>query len=109
MSMTRWAVQGPDETTLEVNGRKFSANDEGAPMMCNMLCLSLGRHAHIDYCRSVDDGTNCESADVQHISVAMLPNPERPKDYITHSLHWQRTGPFVCHRFLHRNNTVVSF
>lgn len=33
MSKTQWAVDGPDGTVLEVNGRKFASNDDGAPMM----------------------------------------------------------------------------
>ncbi|KAI0317532.1 hypothetical protein OF83DRAFT_1171919 [Amylostereum chailletii] len=91
MSQTRWAIQGEEGTSLDVNGRKFSANDSGAPMMCNMVCVSLGRHAHIDYCRT-QDGDPCGGADIEHISTRMLPDPDRPKDAITHSLHWRRTG-----------------
>ncbi|KAG2040496.1 hypothetical protein BDR03DRAFT_948927 [Suillus americanus] len=44
MSSSRWAVDGPDNTGLEVEGRRFSSNDEGAPMMCNLVCQTLGRH-----------------------------------------------------------------
>jgi hypothetical protein len=33
MSRTRWAVDGPDGTTVELDGRKFGASDEGAPML----------------------------------------------------------------------------
>ncbi|KAF8837465.1 hypothetical protein BDN67DRAFT_200284 [Paxillus ammoniavirescens] len=35
MSRSPWTVDGPDDVALEVEGRKFSTNDEGAPMMCN--------------------------------------------------------------------------
>ncbi|KAG1848075.1 hypothetical protein DFJ58DRAFT_729977 [Suillus subalutaceus] len=75
MSSSRWAVDGPDDTGLEVEGRRFSSNDEGAPMMCNLVCQAL-------------EGTNA----VQHISKRVLPNPERAKDYITHNLFWRRAG-----------------
>ncbi|KAL4067444.1 hypothetical protein V8B97DRAFT_1873723 [Scleroderma yunnanense] len=93
MSRTRWAVDGPDDTTaLEVEGRKFSANDEGAPMMCNLLCQSLGRHVHIDYCRSDVAGFCVGYDEIQHIDKRLLPDPDRPKDYITHSLFWKRSG-----------------
>ncbi|TFY78519.1 hypothetical protein EWM64_g5492, partial [Hericium alpestre] len=91
MSQTRWAIDGPDGTVVELEGRKFSANDEGAPMMCNLVCLSLGRHAHIDYCRT-EEGTLCDGPDIHHIHTRMLPNPDRAKDYITHALHWRRMG-----------------
>lgn len=38
MSKTRWAIDGPEEATLEVNGRKFASNDDGAPMLCSLVC-----------------------------------------------------------------------
>ncbi|KAI0058500.1 hypothetical protein BV25DRAFT_1964893 [Artomyces pyxidatus] len=91
MSSTRWAVDGPDGTTLELDGHKFSSNDEGAPMMCNIVCSSMGRHTHIDYCRA-QDGAPCDGPDVQHIKTKLTPNPDRAKDNITHSLHWRRMG-----------------
>ena|ERR1700733_8726915 len=52
MTQTRWAIDRPDEADVELGGRKFSANDEGAPMMCNLVCSSKGRHVHIEYCRA---------------------------------------------------------
>ena len=33
MSKTQWAIDGPDGTVLEVDGRKFASNDDGAPML----------------------------------------------------------------------------
>ncbi|KAJ3555965.1 hypothetical protein NM688_g2286 [Phlebia brevispora] len=91
MSRTRWAVDGPDGTAFEVNGRKFGSNDDGAPMLCSMVCRDLGRHVHIDYCRSSDAQT-CRDANLQHITVPLVPNPDRAKDFLTHSLYWRRTG-----------------
>ncbi|KAI0302897.1 hypothetical protein B0F90DRAFT_1935607 [Multifurca ochricompacta] len=91
MTQTRWAVDGPDDTGLELDGRRFSANDEGAPMMCNLVCSSMGRHAHIDYCRA-EENTPCDAAEVQHLNSRMVPNPDKPKDAITHNLYWRRTG-----------------
>jgi hypothetical protein len=32
MSKTRWAIDG-DEAVIQVQGRKFGANDDGAPML----------------------------------------------------------------------------
>ena len=91
MSQTRWAVEGPDGTSLEHKGRKYSSNDYGAPMLCNLVCLEMGRHVHVDYCRA-HDGTPCATAEVQHIPTRMIPNPGRPKDFVTHSLYWKRSG-----------------
>jgi len=91
MTQTRWTVDGPDGTSLELGGRKFSSNDEGAPMMCNLVCSSIGRHVHIAYCRAADGGP-CYGADVQHINERLTPNPDKPKDAISHGLYWRRMG-----------------
>ncbi|KAI9443933.1 hypothetical protein H4582DRAFT_2125919, partial [Lactarius indigo] len=91
MTETRWAVDGPDDASLELGGHKFSSNDEGAPMMCNLVCSSMGRHIHIDYCRADVNGP-CDVAEVQHINDRIVPEPDKPKDAVTHSLYWQRMG-----------------
>jgi hypothetical protein len=98
MSQIRWAVEGPDDASLEVGGRKFSSNDDGAPMMCNLFCQAMGRHFHIDYCRA-EDGTACQGNDTQHISTRMIPNPNRDKDAVTHHLYWKRTGQLCTSGF----------
>jgi hypothetical protein len=97
MTRTRWAVDGPDGTSLELGGRKFSSNDEGAPMMCNLGCSSMERHVHITYCR-VTDGGPCYGAEVQHINERLTPNPDKPKDAITHKLYWRRMGASTVDR-----------
>ncbi|KAH9022041.1 hypothetical protein EDB84DRAFT_1670488 [Lactarius hengduanensis] len=91
MTQTHWAVDGPDGTSLELGGRKFSSNDGGAPMMCNLVCSSQGRHVHIDYCRSGGSNT-CRDTEVQHLSTRIAPDMYRPKDFVTHGLYWRRTG-----------------
>ena len=93
MTQTHWAVDGPDGATLELAGRKFSSNDEGAPMMCNLVCSSMGRHVHIDCCRAHGGGP-CDSVGVQHINDRILPDPDKPKDAVAHSLYWRRMGSF---------------
>ena len=106
MAKTSWVVDGPDGT-LELGGRKFSSNDEGGPMMCQFFCSSMGRHVHIDYCRA-EDSSRCSGTEAEHMSERMAPNPHKPKDAITHRLHWHRMGvstiPSLCrlelkHRF----------
>ena len=90
MSKTKWSVDGPDGTILELDGRKFASDDDGAPMMCSLVCQNMGRHVHIDFCRA---DTVCEgSPEVQHIEGRLTPHPERAKDWITHSLYWRRSG-----------------
>ena len=91
MSRVKWSVEGPEDAAFEVKGHKFATNDDGAPMMCSHYCMDLGRHVHIDYCRS-ENSASCSGAEVQHISARVRPNPEKSKDWITHSLHWKRMG-----------------
>jgi hypothetical protein len=92
MSRTRWTVDGPDDVPLEIEGRKFSTNDEGAPMMCNLLCSAIGRHVHIDYCRAADEAACTGNEELQHLTKRMQPDPDRAKDVLTHSLFWKRSG-----------------
>jgi len=90
-SHTRRAIKvedGIDETNLELEGRKFSSNNDGAPLLCNFVCTSMERHVHIDYCR----GDPCHNPEIQHINRRMVPNPDQAKDWITHGLHWRRMG-----------------
>jgi hypothetical protein len=96
MTQTRWAVDGPDGTSLELAGRKFSSNDEGAPMMCNLVCSSMGRHVHVSVCRT-EDGGRCDGAEIQHINERMVPDPNKPKDAVTHGLYWRRMGVYATH------------
>ncbi|KAF9016583.1 hypothetical protein BDZ89DRAFT_1075517 [Hymenopellis radicata] len=44
MSKARWAIDGPAGTTLEVDGHKYGSEDDGAPMMCNLVCTTPQRH-----------------------------------------------------------------
>lgn len=93
MSRTRWSIDGPDGAVMELNGRRFGTNDEGAPMMCNLVCQSMGRHAHLDYCRT-DGSQRCAGPDHEHITTRLAPNPDRQKDWISHKLYWRRSGLF---------------
>jgi hypothetical protein len=91
MSRTSWSIDGPDDTVVELKGRKFATSDDGAPMMCNLFCQDMGRHVHVDYCRATEEAP-CDGAEVEHIDVPMAPNPDQPKDWISHSLFWKRSG-----------------
>ncbi|CUA74082.1 E3 ubiquitin-protein ligase TRIP12 [Rhizoctonia solani] len=92
MSMTEWVLQTNDDDAdpvYELQGRKFGMGDEGAPMLCNLVCAAQGRHAHIDYCR---DPGNCSNTDCEHIMERMNPDPDREKDWISHATFWARSG-----------------
>ncbi|KAI9450269.1 hypothetical protein BJY52DRAFT_196728 [Lactarius psammicola] len=88
MSQTRWVIDGLDGTSIELDGRKFSSNDDDGPMLCNMVCKSMGRHVHVDICR----GSGSHNSRTQHINKRISPDPDQPKDWITHTLHWHRMG-----------------
>ncbi|KAF8508104.1 hypothetical protein BU17DRAFT_100044 [Hysterangium stoloniferum] len=86
-----WAIEGREDAVLEVDGHRYAANDSGAPFLCNLVCFALGRrHMHLDYCRA--EGTVCENPQSSHINSRMLPYPDKPKDFVTHELFWERTG-----------------
>lgn len=55
------------------------------------MCQELGRHLHIDYCQTPAD-ERCVHQDLEHIDAPMIPNPEAPKDWVTHELYWRRRG-----------------
>ncbi|KAG8930696.1 hypothetical protein FRC01_002390, partial [Tulasnella sp. 417] len=90
MERTAWAVEGNSDAVVEVKGRKFAAQDDGAPQLCSSICRNLGRHAHIDYCRNAKG--QCQEAESEHIDTPMLPNRNRAKDWVSHKVFWARTG-----------------
>ncbi len=107
MSKTKWAVDGGEGTVLEVGGRKFGMNDDGAPMLCSMYCRSMGRHAHIDWCRT-DDHANCGGPEHEHIAAPMQPKPRKAKDWVTHGLYWRRMGLSTSSSVLSCLLTIMS-
>ncbi len=95
MSNVQCSVDGPDEEGVEVEGRRFSTNDEGVPMMCSLVCKSLGRHIHIDYCRAKTPAECRVNNEVEHIMKKLQPQPDRPKDFLAHNLFWKRSGNLI--------------
>ncbi|KAI9450262.1 hypothetical protein BJY52DRAFT_1175724 [Lactarius psammicola] len=87
MPQTTWAIDDPDDTSVELEGHNFS-NGDGGPILCNMVCKSIGRHVHVDICR----GSDSHHSETQHINKRISPDPDQPKDRITHALHWRRMG-----------------
>lgn len=90
MEHTAWAIEGNADATVEIQGRKFAAQEGGAPQLCSSVCRDLGRHAHIDYCRN--EKGPCQEPESEHITTPMLPNRSRPKDWVSHKVFWARTG-----------------
>jgi len=92
MSQTRWMVEGSDDAALEIEGRRFSTNDEGAPMMCNLVCAAMGRHVHIEDCRAENAAACSGNDEIQHIKARSRSATDPPKDFVTHHLFWKRSG-----------------
>ncbi|PKC68809.1 hypothetical protein RhiirA1_440393 [Rhizophagus irregularis] len=91
-NMTQTEFTGEDNE-FEYAGYKLRVGDQGTFVLCNLFCKDLGRHRHIDYCQNAE---NCklgnQGQDIQHINENVLPNPNEPKDFISHKLFWKRTG-----------------
>ena len=47
-----------------------------------MVCKDLGRHIHIDYCRT-QHGEICSGAGIEHIDQPLQPHPNRAKDFLS--------------------------
>jgi hypothetical protein len=88
MEQTEWIVDGDDTTALDLEGRKYATGDSGAPMLCSLLCKTMGRHVHIAPCRAEED-EECQEDGVEHI---VHLNAREPHDWITHRLFWARSG-----------------
>ncbi|CAI2161360.1 13694_t:CDS:10 [Funneliformis geosporum] len=74
-NMTQTEFTGEDNE-FEYAGHRLKVGDQGTFVLCNVYCKDLGRHRHIDYCHNEE----------------IHPNPDKPKDFISHKLFWERTG-----------------
>ncbi|POG65607.1 hypothetical protein GLOIN_2v1665293 [Rhizophagus irregularis DAOM 181602=DAOM 197198] len=93
-NMTQTEFTGED-SEFEYAGHKLRVGDQGTFVLCNLHCKDLGRHRHIDYCKNEENcksGNQGQGQDIQHINEKVQPNPEKPKDFISHKLFWERTG-----------------
>ena len=94
MSKTRWALEGTDDSALEIDGHRFAANDTGAPMLCGSVCEAQGRHVHIDNCRAAT-ASECSGNEIEHLSARISPHADIPKDAVSHAVFWKRTGKYL--------------
>lgn len=90
MQKAIWSIEGSEGSTIEMEGHRFGAQESGAPQLCFMVCKHLGRHAHVDLCRN--SPAYCQEADSEHALERILPEPDVPKDWVSHRLHWARMG-----------------
>ncbi|GES75141.1 hypothetical protein GLOIN_2v1781568 [Rhizophagus clarus] len=89
-NMTQTEFTGEDNE-FEYAGYKLRAGDQGIFVLCNLFCKDLGRHRHIDYCHN-EENCKFENQNIQHIHEKVSPNPDKPKDFVSHKLYWERTG-----------------
>ncbi|CAE6383430.1 unnamed protein product [Rhizoctonia solani] len=97
MVETKWIVEpkkdasGRPDLVYKLENHKYGAGDAGAPMLCQMMCSKQGRHAHVDFCC---DPNNHTTPACEHITTRMQPEPDKPKDWISHATYWERTDPY---------------
>lgn len=76
MSQTKWAVEDADTSVIEVNGRRFGANDDGAPLLvCRFIhVLTMGfSYAWIVLHALFRTGPPCTRGLLSHATWGSLP------------------------------------
>ncbi|KAJ3110211.1 hypothetical protein HDU96_006820 [Phlyctochytrium bullatum] len=81
-----------EDDEFEFGTHKFNRNDSGKCFLCQLHCKELKRHTHIDWCRHPDQPHLCKRDGCRHINEKLMPDPNRPKDFVTHETLWKRTG-----------------
>ncbi|PVF98358.1 hypothetical protein CPB86DRAFT_758529 [Serendipita vermifera] len=84
MVNAEWVVEGDDEVSLDLQGRKYATGDSGGPMLCSMVCKAQGRHVHVATCRS-EDRDYCSGPGIEHIKEKVL-------DWTSHEHFWASIG-----------------
>ena len=84
------------EDDIQVGTHKYKVGEPAVAEMCHIFCNTLGRgHIHIVECDSEDPTACVYSAKDdrrRHESTKYQPNPEVPKDEITHEAYWASIG-----------------
>jgi hypothetical protein len=93
MEQTTWFLEEEREG-IEVGGHKYGSGDSGAPMLCSLVCKSLGRHAHITDCIAGENGQCAGGAEMQHVKPTRQVVRGVAKDWVTHNLYWKKSGQY---------------
>ena len=84
-----------DETDIQVGSHKYKVGEPAVAEMCHIFCNSLGRgHVHVVKCDS-DTGNcvhNAKEDGRRHQTTKYYPNPDVPKDEMTHEAYWAMIG-----------------
>ncbi|KAH3743637.1 e3 ubiquitin-protein ligase trip12 [Pelomyxa schiedti] len=87
MIKTQFVSSGKD---INVDGRLYEAGEPGVAELCNLFCNKLGRHIHILPCTAGGNApcTRTGEGGIRHATATYLPNPDTPKDELTHEGYW---------------------
>lgn len=94
MEQTTWFLEEEREN-IEVGGHKYGSGDSGAPMLCSLVCKSMGRHVHLADCIAGERGQCAGGTEVEHISAARRNSTRGAMDWVTHSLYWKKSGEII--------------
>ena len=85
-----------NQDNIEVGNHKYKVGEQAVAEMCHIFCNTLGRgHSHIVECDSEDPNHCVYSAKEdgrRHQTMRYQPNPDIPKDELTHDSYWALIG-----------------
>ncbi|KAK4689286.1 hypothetical protein P7C73_g826, partial [Tremellales sp. Uapishka_1] len=80
MTKSQWTMS--DSMAVNIGGHKFGSGDDGAPMLCNIVCSARHpRHTHVAFCQTPDSEQKCTGDELEHIAETMTPDPDRAKEW----------------------------
>ena len=84
-----------DLTSVNVDGRLYTAGDAGVAEMCSFFCTKMGRgHVHYVPCKheSAAACTHAASDGRRHCAATLKWEPNQPMDEVLHATYWEMSG-----------------
>ena len=84
-----------NEDDIQVGSHKYKVGEPAVAEMCHIFCNSMGRgHVHIVECDNLPGRCyyNAREDGRRHQTTNYYPNPEIPKDEMTHEAYWAMIG-----------------
>lgn len=91
MEQTKWFLEEERES-IEVGGHKYGSGDDGAPMLCSLVCKSMSRHVHVADCVVGEHGQCARGTEVEHIATTGGHGIRGTVDWVSHNLYWKKSG-----------------
>ena len=91
MEQTKWFSEEETER-VEVGGNKYGSGDFGAPVLCSLVCKSMGRHTHVVDCVAGEDGGCSGGSELEHIATTRKHVAKGSTDWVSHNLYWKKSG-----------------